>query len=370
MMRYSSCLLPAAALAAAAFVSACDDSTGPQDLIVEGVNLTQLFAPVTTAEVDAVLDDWAARSITAASIDTAIDTALTLTAPTLGTVDVELRIVSHLVGSVRHYGAIIVPAGAQPGSLPVLLYLHGGDSGESLDGLLALLPFVLDEDLDDFVFVVPSFRAERLTFAGVNYLSDGPPSPWDRDVDDALALLEVTLEITPAADVQRVGAIGFSRGACVAMLMAERDPRIDLVVEFFGPTDFFGPFVQQVTKEALQGDPRDLPGLAYLNNAFIQPLKNGDLTIDEVRLEMARRSPVYYAQQLPQLQVHHGTADETVPVGEAERLIEVMVGLGRGEPDFESYLYLGGGHDLNLPGAIDRTREFIGRLKTVIVTAN
>jgi len=184
-----------------------------------------------------------------------------------------------------------------------------------------LLPFVLEDDLDDYVFVIPSFRAERLTFGGVNYLSDGPPSPWDRDVDDALALLNVAVATTPEADDTRVGVIGFSRGACVAMLMAERDPRIDVVVEFFGPTDFFGPFVQEVTREALLGTLRDLPGLAYLNNTLIQPLKNGDLTIDEVRLEMVRRSPVYFAELLPQLQVHHGTADNTVPVGEAERLI-------------------------------------------------
>jgi hypothetical protein len=147
--------------------------------------------------------------------------------------------------------------------------------------------------------------------------------------------------------------------------MAIRDPRIDVVVEFFGPTDFFGPFVQEVVEEALLGTPRDLPGLAYLDQRFIQPLKDGQLAIGDVRLELVRRSPVYYAQQLPQLQVHHGTADAVVPVGEAERLIEVMSALGRGAPGFEAYLYPDGEHDpLTLDGSIERTLEFLGRLRS------
>ena len=152
--------------------------------------------------------------------------------------------------------------------------------------------------------------------------------------------------------------------------MAERDPRIDVVVEFFGPTDFFGPFVQDVTEEALLGSPRDLPGLEYLNSEFIQPLKNGQLTIADMRPELIRRSPVYYAEHLPQLQVHHGTDDTTVPVGEAEQLIDVMAGLGRGAPGFEYYLYDGGIHDpISLSGSFQRSRDFAGRLLSLTFAA-
>ena len=182
-------------------------------------------------------------------------------------------------------------------------------------------------------------------------------------MDDALSLLEVALATTPLADADRVGAIGFSRGGGVGLLMAERDARIDVLVEFFGPTDFHGPFVLEVAEEALRGTLRDLPGLAHLDSMFIQPLKRGELTIDDVRSELTRRSAVYYAERIPDLQIHHGTEDNTVPVGEAERLIEVMLGLGRGAPEFESYLYEGGGHDpLTLNGSFTRAREFLSRL--------
>ncbi len=175
--------------------------------------------------------------------------------------------------------------------------------------------------------------------------------------------MNAVLASTPEADPDRIGVLGFSRGGAVGLLMAARDPRIDLIVEFFGPTDFFGPFVQDVVEEALRGSPRDLPGLAYLNAEFIQPLKRGEVTIADMRLELLRRSPVYFADRLPQLQIHHGTADEVVPVGEAERLIEVMVALGRSTPEFERYLYPGGTHNpLSLSGSIPRTQSFIGRL--------
>ncbi len=358
---------PRSLLAAAVtllLLSACDDATGPEDHIVEGVNLTLLFAEPSQAEIDAITDEWATRDVSAQDYQEVASANLVISG-----VDVQVRVVSHTVGGVLHYGAIMVPAGAQPASLPVLVYAHGGDNGVDIDETLLLLPLLLASDLQNFVFVAPSFRAEPLTFQGMTYVSGGPASPWDRDVDDALALINVVAATVPEADPDRIGVAGFSRGACVAMLMAERDPQIDVVVEFFGPTDFFGPFVQDVVEEALGDSLRDLPALEFLNDEYIQPLKNGDLTIDEVRPELVRRSPVYFAERLPQLQVHHGTADDIVPVGEAERLVDVMVGLGRSAPEFEWYLYEGGVHSPLLPGAIDRTRDFLGRLVSILLAA-
>jgi dipeptidyl aminopeptidase/acylaminoacyl peptidase len=346
-------------LVGALSVLACDDSTGPGDRIVEGVDLDELFAEPTIAEAQAILDAWGERDVTAKTVETVLTRA-----ETMGTTAATLRIVSHVVDEAEHFGAILVPDGAAAASLPVLIYTHGGDGGVDVDELLPLIPFLLGGLESDFVFVAPSFRAEPLIYDGATYLSEGAPSPWDRDVDDALALLSVALSgLVPEADPSRVGVIGFSRGANVALLMAERDTRIDLVVEFFGPTDFFGPFVQDVVEEALRGQLRDLPGLDYLNTEFIQPLKRGESTIADVRPELVRRSPVLYAGRLPPLQVHHGTADEVVPVGEAERLIEVMEGLGRGEPEFEYYIYNGGTHNpLTLSGSLERTRTFVSRL--------
>lgn len=347
-----------AMLLAVGFAAGCSDAAGPDDRPEDGVDLSLLFAAPTPAEIVSIRDEWVGREVSAVNVVELAQAVLPY-----GSQGLSVRIVSHEVEGVIHVGAIGVPVGATPESLPVLVYGHGGDQGVNLDFTLFLLPMVLGEDVERYVFVVPTFRSESLIFDGVEYRSGGEPSPWDRDVDDALALLEVTFATTPEADPDRVGVLGFSRGANVGMLMAVRDPRIDAVVEFFGPTDFFGPFVQGVVEDALQGTVRDLPGLAFLNQAFIQPLAEGEISVAQMRMELLRRSPVYHAELLPDLQVHHGTDDDVVPVGEAERLIAVMLGLGRTEAEFESYLYEGGGHDpLSLTGSLPRTRAFLTRL--------
>jgi dipeptidyl aminopeptidase/acylaminoacyl peptidase len=339
-------------------LAACSDGgTGPADSrVVGGVDLDVLFAPPSAGEIATVSDAWAARTPAASQVSILVDSTLAV-----GLLDIRVRIVSHDVDGVTHYGAVMNEVGLV-GPAPVLVYSHGGDGGADVDDLLALFPFVGDLAAR-FVWVVPSFRAEPLGWGTEAWSSDGPASPWDRDVDDALSLLEVALQVEAAADEERVGVLGFSRGAGVAMLMAVRDPRIDRVVEFFGPTDFFGPFVQDVVEEALLGAPRALPGLTYLDETFIQPLKRGELTIAQVRPELVRRSAVLYADRLPALQLHHGALDLTVEVSQAESLIEAMEGLGRGEPDFQAYLYPMGTHDpLTLPGSVSRTIEFLNAL--------
>ena len=337
-----------------AAIGCSDSSTEPGS----GVDLEALFAPPTQAEIDAVLADWAARNPEpdieiAGGPDTIMSAGVSL----------EVLVVIQDPTGARAHSAIISPVGAQPGSLPVLLVLHGGDNGIDVDETLPLLPVILGDSQDDFVIVAPSFRSEPLVYDGETFESTGAPSPWDRDVDDAIVALNAALQFSPAADSERVAALGLSRGAAVALLMAERDPRVDIVIEFFGPTDFFGPFAREVVEDALNGQLADLPGVAFLNEQFIQPLALGDLSIAEVRSEMVRRSAVYFADHLPQVQVHHGTDDDVVPVGEAERLIEVMQGLGRGEPEFEFYIYEGATHDpLTMPQSLSRARAFAERL--------
>lgn len=347
---------PAAALALLTVLVACSDGgTGPpESRVVASVDLDLLFAEPAPAEVEAIAAEWVARSPGAAEVAIEKDTVVTIGDP------MRVRVVSHDVDGVRHYGAIIAGEGLV-GSAPVVVYAHGGDAGASLSDVLQLA--FLAGVATEFVWVVPSFRSESLRLFATTWTSEGPPSPWDHDVDDALSLLDVALQLEPAADEDRIGVLGFSRGGGVAMLIGIRDPRVDRVVEFFGPTDFFGTYVQDVTEEALLGSPRDLPGLAFLDERFIQPLRRGEITIAEVRAELIRRSAVLFAKRLPTLQVHHGDADDVVAVSQAESLIATMSALGRGAPDFEPYIYRGGTHNpLTLPGSIPRVVEFLSAL--------
>lgn len=337
-------------------LAGCGDSgTTPDPPATMEVDFAALFAPPTAAEEETVRNDWSARNPAAQDVAVEMDTSFTV-----GGAAVSLRVLSHTVDAATHHGAVVVPDGAAAGSIPVLIYLHGGDNGLNLNTLVPLFPVILPGAAESFVLVAPAFRSEPLVYAGRSFSSGGEASPWDGDVDDALALLNSVLDLVPETDPTRIGVVGFSRGAGVGLLMAARDARIDAVVDFFGPTDFFGNFVQDVTREALDGNPRDLPGLTVLDTRFLQPLARGELSIAQMRLELLRRSPVYFAEDLPAVQVHHGTDDATVHVSEGRRLIDVMTALGRMAPNFEGYVYAGGTHTpLTLSGSLDRTEAFL-----------
>lgn len=338
--------------------SGSSTSSGDEDRIVEGVNLTELFKPPTAGEQQVILNDWNSRTHAAASVSTVSQFPVSL-----GGTASTLRIISHSVDGNTHFGAVLSPDNASPGTLPVVVYLHGGDDGVDVSELLQVLPVALASSQDDYVYVVPSFRSEELRYSGVTHTSTGAPSPWDRDVDDVLSLIDAALTVSPAADEDRIGLVGFSRGACVAMIAGIRDPRIDLVIEFFGPTDFFSPWTEDIFADALEGTLRDLPGLSVLNEDVVQPLKDGSLTFAQARLEMLRRSPSYFVDRLPPTQVHHGTLDNVVPVSEAQLLRSAFNAEGLSSPDYSVFIYSGGGHNpITLLGSFERARGFLGRL--------
>ncbi len=322
--------------------------------VVNGIDLNPLFEPATAAEIQAIKADWATRDVSVRGYQLEhTDQA------EFGGRAFEVEIVSHVVAGQRHYGAIMTPASAT-GQIPVLMYLHGGDGGVSADGEVGFVTQFFGDLRDDFVIVVPSFRDEPLRYGGLSWQSEGPASPWNYDVDDAIALLNVALETNDHADPERVASFGMSRGGAVAMLMAARDSRVDQVVEFFGPTDFFGKFVQDVAIETLSGSPSQLPGVVYMNDNYLLPLAQGELQAVDLRPQLVMRSAVLFVNDMPALQMHHGEADTVVPVSQAHLLLEAMESAGKSAPDFEGFLYEGGEHNpVTLVGAFERATEFL-----------
>jgi fermentation-respiration switch protein FrsA (DUF1100 family) len=145
--------------------------------------------------------------------------------------------------------------------------------------------------------------------------------------------------------------------------MAARAARIDQVVEVSGPTDFFGPHVRAIVEEALRGQTRNLPGFDVLNTRYLQPFREGSLELVEMRRQLLLRSPLYFADRMRGVQVHHGANDDVVEVSHAESLIDRLQDLGRGPPDFEFHTYPGGGHNpLTLSGSQGRIAAYLGRL--------
>ena len=318
--------------------------------------LEVLFAPPTAAEIAAVRADWADRDVSPAGLTIELTEAY----PLFGS-PATLRVVSHLVGEVRHYGAIVVPKSTRVASLPVLMYLHGGDNGVDVDDV-QFLAFALGELRDSFVYVIPSFRSEPLRHGDREWVSTGPGGHWDHDVDDALALLNVALALTPQAKPEGLSLLGGSRGGGVALLAGIRDERVENIITLFGPTDFFDEWVREIVREAALGMPRQLTGVAHMDSTLVQPYMRGLIELARVRLELVRRSAVLFAEYLPAVQLHHGVIDETVSVSQAHSMIRVMEALGREPPEFEAFIYEGAGHEVfDLSGVIPRAAKFLRR---------
>ena len=336
-------------------VSAADTvlSVAAEAVDLEG-ELDALFAPASAAELEAVRSDWAARDVSARGVTMEQEGGFSLAGRAC-----TLRILSHQVAGVLHYGAVLVPEGAAAGSLPLLLYLHGGDSGVSV-GDIQTVALALGPMVDRFVYVIPSFRGEPLRHGGESWTSDGPASPWDYDVDDTLALVNAVLESTPEARPGGMAVLGGSRGAGVALLAGIRDERMERIISLFGPTDFFDDWVREIAREAALGSPRDLPSVAHLDSTVIAPFIHGEVPLPKARLELIRRSAVLFAEDLPPVQLHHGAADDVVSVSQAESLMRTMDALGRTPPGFEAFIYPGGGHSyFSLDGIIPRSAAFL-----------
>lgn len=328
-------------------LSNCDNITNPeQDKyagIIEGINFDSLFAPPTESELQEISNEWQNREITYSNINVVFRKDLPI-----GSKNYNLRVISQEINNNIHYFATINPQNADENSLPILVYSHGGEDGVNISEVIALSEININfrEIIDNFTIVIPSFRSEPIIINdSLSFLSEGEPSHWNYDVDDALASINAAIDITPEIDSSQIAILGISRGACVGMLMSIREPKIDVVVEFFGPTDFLGDYVKEILYNALKGNEYALPGFDYLNEHYIQVLKNDEISINETRIELIRRSPIYFINDLAPLQVHHGTTDEIVSVSQAERIIEVYNEANFNENRFESYIYDSYGHN-------------------------
>lgn len=306
----------------------------------ESSELDELFVPPTESMKEQVRQDWAARSHHALGSQLVWDTLIPV-AVGANTQNFKVSVVSHKVDQAKHYGAVVAPSDSV--NLPTLIYAHGGDNGVDISEILLLLRVA--PELGRYSIVVPSFRSEPLQIETQEWLSEGNPSPWDRDVDDLLQFLSALDSLGMEGYRDTLAGLGISRGGGTILLAAIREPRLTRVVDFFGPTDFFGDFVRSECEAIWWGTPSDRPGVSSLTELFIEPLQSGVLSIPEARQALLRRSPKYFAEDLPALQIHHGGADTVVPIAESQALWAAYELAHGGNTESAFYRYDNAGHN-------------------------
>lgn len=324
--------------------------------------LTEFFGKPDPAEIEEVKRRWRGRDLSVQGL-----LEVDRVAMRFGAIETVARIVSHRVHGFLHYGAIIVPAGAEKASCAVLVEAKGVSWNYfplNLErGLTS--PQILGPDLARTVLVLPSFRGERMIVSGKEYTSEGDRTDsWDGATDDALALLNVALASAPEADPSRIGVFGRSRGGSVALLAAIRDKRIKAVVEWAGPTEWFelmageGWTQRELVEEGLRIHARPSETAGQFIERFLLKSVEGSRDLKETRLKMIASSPLYFATMLPGVQIHHGEEDRSVPIVNAKALAESLRKSRRHQGEYEAYFYEGFGHDTDVALAAERSREF------------
>ena len=316
-----------------------------------GPDFDALLQPPTVAERQAVLAEWSVPPLNDV-ITEWLDTVQIASQP------VVVRVVSHLVEGDRHMGAIAYPLGLDT-PLPALLYCHFDVEGVQFESAVLILTAVAGLRGDQFVYVIPSYRGQSLQLGTRRFSSTGERSPWDGEVDDALGLLQVAWSMPETQDGQ-AAALGLSAGATVAMLAAVRQPGIAAVVDYFGPSDFFGDYSEGMLRRIVDGDTPQIRRIPLVAEQLILPWAEGLISTPEMRLALLRRSPAYFADHLPPILAHHGTADEIVDIGETTRLQAAVDAVGG---QMESWTYAGVGHSpFGMRGALGRTAQFLATL--------
>jgi pimeloyl-ACP methyl ester carboxylesterase len=321
-------------------------------------SLDALFAEPTREEIAAVLRDWQSRDLRPTDV-----TLIEVQPYDLGHVKGEIRFISHRIQGSLHYGAVIVPAGAQARSCAVIVDAKGVSPDYEPRRLDTPPSSVVlqAEDQGKYVTLLPGNRGEQIIFRGRTFLSEGDrTNVWDGATDDALAFLNAALTVTPEADPDRIGVFGRSRGGTVALLAAIRDPRIRSVVAWAAPVDHFylmgsgGWSRRELVAEGLRRrSPTTGIGGQFIET-FLKRAIARERELNDVRHLLIASSPLYFAERLPAAtQLHFGEDDPVVSARNGRAIA--------GKRTVDAHFYPGFGHDTDRIGANELSRRFFAK---------
>ena len=329
----------------------------------------ELLAPPTAEELAAYQAAWLDDEIAANDVEIELDFMRN---------GDRVLVVSHRVGSCRNYAAIRIPPSASDGKmLPVLLQMHGGGNGGDLDLVFDVEQYLVDDCVrDHLIVVVPAFRGEPLLVPedmrdelGFSEWIDASCPREEKtlhvtDVVDSMSLIDVVLDIIPVADEHRIGVLGKSRGASVAMHTSIRDRRVRTAIAFFGSADMFMPACESWLREAVAQD--KFPDGGATGSGLYASLfgyVSGEMTFEEARSNLLRRSSGRFGAHHRRLQCHHGLEDKTIWPEHTMALEDLMGGYS--PISFEANFYPGVAHNGSatmMVGSAERVSEALCEL--------
>ena len=287
-------------------------------------NKAELFAEPSPSELIAVKADWDSRNLIPTDYQE-------VEVVELQERQAVFKIISYKFDGLKEYAALLIPTSGE--DLPVRFQINGFGLGITENSItIASGP----NSGSNAILAIPALRGQSLkvTLEGKTYVtpvSEGIHcDAFDGAADDVIGLMNVLQTTESRANVNRTAVRGGSRGATIALLVAERDTRVKMAFAVAGPSDLLDLTAQSENDPTYQCQ-------------VLDDLVNKRITMAEARHKMIASSPLFFAADLPQAQMHLGKNDKIVPVSEGEQLRQKMDELGRSD-SFELFIYEDRGH--------------------------
>ncbi len=350
-------------IAALRFLDPENASPPPEDSWKVSFSMDELFASPTEYEIAAVKKEWAGRDLSVKNVERVHERSLEIDG-----CKYTLQILQHEIAGSKHYGAVFIPEGTQPGSSPVVLDLHGVDPNYSpFNVMKAKTSKILGKNEQKMILALPAFRGYQLILEDQEYVSEGSPrNAWDGATDDALAFLNVVLDQIPEANPSKIAVFGKSRGGTVALLAGVRDDRIKCAVNWAGPASWYehmgtyGFTLREQIEWGLWTKGRGWGSSDQFIEWFLEEhIETGSPDLKTIRHQILASSPLYFLDQLPTAQFHYGREDRSVPYANAVAIKET---LGQKDSPSSKYVLFGHentGHDQPYPKAFQLTKAFL-----------
>lgn len=268
------------------------------DEVVNGVNLTALFAAPIESELGVVRNRWLARTAAVAGSSGPRLVALDTLLASDGAEVVVVAGVTPSVADTLFVAAIrrpIRPPGDVAGR-PVVLVLPDAPGTLRADDLHTQTGLVPSR-INDVVTVGIAGRGAAVLVGGRSFSAPSDAIPYVTDVEDAQVVAARIRELEPLARPDRMAAVGVGRGGTAALLLRARGgvtptSDLDLAVAIVAPSTWFAPSVRADFRDRLLG--RSAEALPDADDVFARTagaIAEGSVDPGEARLRLLERSP-------------------------------------------------------------------------------
>ena len=262
-------------------------------------------------------------------------------------------IASYLSDGLRINALLTIPFGDPPASgWPVIVFNHGYIPPDEYQTTERYIAYVDNLARNGYIVFRPDYRghADSEGVAGGAY---GSPD-YVIDVLNAAA----SMRLFPAADPDRIGIWGHSMGGYITLRSMVIDPRLRAGVIWAGVVASYPDLLTRWRRTpTAPGTPIGTPSLRGWRGGLASvygSLEENPAFYDSISANS------FLTEISGPVQLHHGTADTSVPYEFSELLSEQLQQAG---VESELYLYEGADHNLSAPfsTAMLRTIEFFNR---------